>query len=82
MYGLVHDAIEKLVIAKFGVATWNEIKIKAMLGDNELSETYSDEKTLDIVGAAVGVLGLDVEVIVETLGGFFISYVRYCTSPQ
>ena len=82
MYGLVHDAIEKLVISQFGLETWEEIKRKAACPVDEqtqswnVTQLYADSVTLDIVGAAVAVLGLSVEQIVETLGQYFISYAR------
>ena len=82
MYGLVHDAIEKLIISLYGVEKWNEIKTKAQCPVDEttgswtLTQIYGDQTTLDIVGAACGILELTVEQLVETLGGYFIVYAR------
>jgi hypothetical protein len=82
MYGLIHDAIEKLIISLYGVEKWDEIKAKAQCPVDEttgswtLTQIYEDKTTLDIVGAACGILGLTVEQLVETLGGYFIDYAR------
>ncbi|MDB4874546.1 MAG: heme binding protein [Gemmatimonadetes bacterium] len=74
MYGMVNRAIEDLVCEKFGEEAWEQIK--AMAGvDVDLfvrNETYPDDVTYRLVGAASRVLGVNAGVVLETFGEHWI----------
>ena len=61
MYGWINDCVEKLVVEKFGRATWLAIKEAAGLsefqeGDFIRLEHYPDKMTFDLVAAASKIL--------------------------
>jgi hypothetical protein len=74
MYGMVNRAIEDLVCEKFGEEAWEQIK--AMAGvDVDLfvrNETYPDDVTYRLVGAASRVLGVNADIVLETFGEHWI----------
>jgi hypothetical protein len=74
MYGMVNRAIQELVCAKFGDEAWEQIKSVSGV-DAELfirNETYPDDVTYRLVGAAAQVLGVDASVVLETFGEHWI----------
>src|SRR3569623_457095 len=74
MYGMVNRAIQELVCAKFGEDAWDQIKTASGV-DTELfirNETYPDDVTYRLVGAAAQVLGVDAAVDLETFGEHWI----------
>lgn len=54
MYGIVNDAIHKLVVEKFGEAAWSNIKKNAGVTVDSFvtTEFYPDSITYSLVGAA------------------------------
>ena len=74
MYGMVNRAIQELVCANFGEEAWERIKAASGV-DAELfirNETYPDDVTYRLVGAAAQVLGVDASVVLETFGEHWI----------
>ena len=74
MYGMVNRAIQELVCANFGEDAWERIKAASGV-DAELfirNETYPDDVTYRLVGAASQVLGVDASVVLETFGEHWI----------
>lgn len=76
MYGLVNRAIEGLVCRDFGDEAWTRIKDKAgWTGTSFVSmETYPDELTYSLVGAASEELGLEASTVLEAFGEYWTSY--------
>ena len=67
MYGLINKAIEDLVLTEFGEEPWEKIKIKANVQVETFlaMESYPDEITYNLVGAAAQVLNLPAETILK-----------------
>mgnify|MGYP005857323351 CR=1 FL=1 len=80
MFGWINDCVEKLVISKFRVEVWHEIKSKTgcTVEDNGFvrHHRYPDSSTVDLVVAARGVLNLPAETILEVFGQFFMEFTR------
>lgn len=76
MYGLVNRAVEDLVTAKFGDATWHEVKTRAGVDVAMFvaMSPYPDTVTYDLVGAAAEVLGMPAEEILHAFGEHWIRY--------
>lgn len=74
MYGLVNKAVEELVTTNFGEEKWDLIKAKAGI-DVEVfisNESYPDEMTYKLVGAATEVLGLPADQILIAFGEHWV----------
>lgn len=74
MYGIVNQAIEGLVIENFGEENWVKIKNKAQVtNDHFLSnESYDDDITFRLVGAASEVLNLHSSKILLAFGEYWV----------
>lgn len=74
MYGLVNKAIEELVTSNFGETQWERVKSKAGVDVDVFisSESYSDDMTYKLVGAAVDVLGVPADVILIAFGEHWV----------
>jgi len=74
MYGLVNKAVEDLVISQFGESQWEAIKTRAGIEVDAFisNDTYPDDITYKIVGAAVDVLGLPAETILQAFGEHWV----------
>ncbi|MDK2122779.1 heme NO-binding domain-containing protein [Parachitinimonas caeni] len=76
MYGLVNKAVEGLVVSQFGRPTWDRIRKRAGIEDEEFigMETYPDDVTYRLVGAASEVLGLPPDKVLEAFGEYWTLY--------
>jgi len=75
MYGLVNQGIRKMVSETFGVEKWDEIFEKSGVEEVFIAmEPYPDAITLDIVGAACEVLGLESSQVLQAFGKWWISF--------
>ncbi|XP_018330532.1 guanylate cyclase soluble subunit beta-1 [Agrilus planipennis] len=77
MYGFVNYALELLVIKTFGEDTWETIKKNAdvqMEGQFLARQIYDDEITYNIVSAAVEVLNIPANAILELFGKAFFEF--------
>ncbi|XP_074650811.1 guanylate cyclase soluble subunit beta-1-like [Tubulanus polymorphus] len=77
MYGFVNHALELLVIRKFGVETWEEIKQQAGLtmdGNFIVRLVYDDALSYDLVSAASKVLNIPANDILELFGVKFFDF--------
>lgn len=74
MYGLVNRSVEELVVARFGSATWEKIRLAAGIEDEVFlsNESYPDEVTYRLVGAASQVLGLSPNEVLEAFGEHWV----------
>lgn len=76
MYGLVNKVIEQLVCRNHGEDTWEEIKRRAGI-DVEVflsNESYPDDVTYRLVGAASEVLKVPADDILKAFGEHWITY--------
>jgi len=76
MYGLVNQALEDFVRQGFGDAAWNKIRDDAGISlDMFVSmDSYPDDITYKLVGAATEVLGLQAPQILEAFGEHWVLY--------
>lgn len=77
MYGFVNHALELLVLKTFGEETWETIKKNAevnMEGQFLVRQIYDDEMTYNIIGAAVEVLKIPADAILELFGKMFFEF--------
>jgi hypothetical protein len=76
MYGLINRAIQDMVCEQFGENTWQTIKQKAEILDEQflLLESYPDDMTHRLVKAASEVLGLPGAEIMQAFGQYWVSY--------
>jgi len=74
MYGMVSKAVADLVCSGFGEDKWEAIKAKAEVDVDFFisNESYSDDITYKLVGAASEVLGLPAEKILEVFGEHWV----------
>ncbi|MBS1984782.1 MAG: heme NO-binding domain-containing protein [Bdellovibrionales bacterium] len=74
MYGLVNKAVEGLVCDKFGQETWEKIRAKAGIVEEHFisNESYPDDITYRLVGAAHEVTGLPVPAILSAFGEYWV----------
>ena len=74
MYGLVNNAVKDCISANYGAGVWATILEQA--GYSELvfanMESYPDEVTYDLVGAASSVLEVDAGDLLNVFGRFWV----------
>jgi hypothetical protein len=74
MYGMVNKAVEDMVVSHHGEATWLAIKQRAGV-DNDFfisNESYPDDLTYRLVGAASEVLAAPAEQILFAFGEYWV----------
>lgn len=78
MYGMVNQAVKAMVTEHHGTDVWQAICEEAGLdgGDFSLMQSYQDDVTYGLVGAACKVLGLRPEPVLETFGHYWIQYAK------
>ncbi|XP_055923667.1 guanylate cyclase soluble subunit beta-1 [Eupeodes corollae] len=77
MYGFVNYALELLVLKHFGESIWEQIKKKAMVsmeGQFLVRQIYDDEITYNLIGAAVEILNIPADDILELFGKTFFEF--------
>jgi hypothetical protein len=76
MYGLVNQALEDFVRRGYGDAAWNRVRGGAGISlDMFVSmDSYPDDITYKLVGAATEVLGLQAPQILEAFGEHWVLY--------
>ncbi|XP_019869558.1 guanylate cyclase soluble subunit beta-1 [Aethina tumida] len=77
MYGFVNYALELLVLKTFGPETWETIKKKAdvqMEGQFLVRQIYDDEITYNLIFAAVDILKIPANDILELFGKMFFEF--------
>jgi len=80
MFGWINDCCESLVVTKFGLEKWHEIKEKAGCTVNDggfiRHKYYTDESSVDLVVAVSAVLGISVNDVLEVFGQYFMEFTR------
>ena len=74
MYGIVNKAIKGLVTENFGESSWEEVKqVSGIHIDDFLSnESYDDEVTFKLAGAAAEVVDLSLTQVLHAFGEYWI----------
>lgn len=75
MYGIINQSIQALIMDSFGAKAWQRTAELAGLPDVEFltMRNYDDSQTNRIVAAAVDVLGLPPETLLESFGRYWIT---------
>ena len=80
MFGWINDCTESLVVTKFGLDKWHEIKKKAENTTKDggfiRHQYYSDASTVELVVAASEVLNVSVDDVLEAFGTHFMEFTR------
>lgn len=76
MYGLVNKAIEGLICNRFGEETWEAVKRRAGIDEEGFVslDSYPDNMTYALVGAASEVLGTPADKLLEVFGEHWVTY--------
>lgn len=81
MFGWINDCCESLVVTKYGISKWHEIKTEAGCEVPDVGfirhQYYSDESSVDLVVATSRVLGLSVDHVLEAFGQYFLEFTRH-----
>ncbi len=74
MYGLINRSIKELVLRHHGEGMWSRIAQRAGCGDTEFlgMESYPDELTYDLVGAAAAELNVEPAALLEAFGRHWV----------
>jgi hypothetical protein len=74
MYGMVNQAVEQMLVRRFGETMWFQIREKAGVDEEVFisNESYPDELTYNLIGAAQACTGVAAGEILEWLGEFWI----------
>ena len=76
MYGLVNNALQTMVSDQYGKDVWERIVARVPECPPEFvsMESYSDDVTYDLVGAACEELGVEAASFLQALGEYWIPY--------
>lgn len=79
MYGMVNKALEDLVATRFGDEKWQTIKERAGVEVEVFlsHESYPDEMTYNLVGAASGVLELSMRDLLLAFGEHWVIHTAH-----
>jgi hypothetical protein len=74
MYGMVNKAIEDLIVTRFGTSQWMAVKEKAGVKEEIFlsNDSYPDQLTYQLVGAASEVLELPMRDILVAFGEHWV----------
>lgn len=74
MYGLIHKALQDMVLESYGEEKWGEILRVAGASDDDFvtMKSYSDDVSYGLVGAASEVLGAPAEDCLESFGYYWL----------
>jgi hypothetical protein len=77
MYGLVNIAAKELIIEKFGVTAWEDIRHRAALTDDDFigMTNYPDDITYRIIGAASDLLAIPGADLLQAFGQYWTRFV-------
>jgi len=74
MYGMVNAAIRGFVLKNFDQKTWTTIHTKAGTDEDFVAmQSYDDDITYDLVGAASETLDIPAEKILHTFGHYWVT---------
>jgi len=74
MYGMVNKAVRGFVLKNFNAETWAQIHTTAGVSEDFVSmQSYDDDVTYNLVGAANSLLGIEVPDILNGFGRYWVS---------
>ena len=78
MYGMINQAVRKLVVENHGEPVWQKICAEAGLTETDFSsmQKYPDEVTYKLVGAASKVLNTPAEQVLEAFGEYWTDFAK------
>lgn len=78
MYGMINEAVRKLVVTRHGEPTWIRICKEAGVNETDFGslQEYPDEITYKLVGAASKVLGLPAGTVLEIFGEYWTDFAQ------
>jgi len=76
MYGLVHIGLRDLIVSSYGEEKWANVLNHSTLGEDDFisMQSYPDEVSYKLVGAAVEELGIPAEKLLTDFGKHWILY--------
>ena len=76
MYGMVNRALKALLCEQFGEASWQEIRAKAGVEEDDFAsmKAYDDSITYELAGAASEVLDTPIEDLLRTFGNYWVKF--------
>jgi hypothetical protein len=76
MYGMIHEGLREMVVARSGVPAWERVCATAGAAQSSFQTTspYPDEISVGLVVAAAGELGLDVHSLLIEFGRFWVTF--------
>lgn len=76
MYGMMHRAIQAMVIEDAGTAAWHAIERELDVGPADMisAMVYPDERTIALLGAAAARLGLPLEECLRRFGQHWVRF--------
>jgi len=82
--GVINKGIQELVVCRFGLPAWEEIRRRAGVKEELflISEDYPDEDTMNLVRAAAEVLGLPAREVMVEFGRFWFTHVAPLLYPS
>ena len=74
MFGMIHKSARAMVLEQFGPAAWDEILHSAKLDDGDFvsAQSYPDETTFRLIGAAASTAGLTVDQTLLAFGHHWV----------
>ena len=74
MYGLVHNGFRDLIKSEFGAHAWDKVLEVSTLSESAFvaMQSYPDETTYQIVGAALEVLDISADQLMEKFGRHWV----------
>lgn len=75
MYGLINNALKKMIQTSYGDEVWKEILDQSGVGEDAFvsMQNYDDGLTYDLVGASSKVLNASPEQCLELFGDYWVS---------
>jgi len=74
MYGLVHNGLRDLIKLKYGEQTWDKVLKASKLSESDFiaMQSYPDATTYQLVGAALEMLDIPAEQLLEAFGRHWV----------
>ncbi|WP_019961670.1 heme NO-binding domain-containing protein [Woodsholea maritima] len=76
MYGMIHKAVEAMVLENLGPDAWSTILHKSGLNDEHFfsAQSYDDKDTFALIGTVQAHTGMTLEVLLENFGQYWIKF--------
>lgn len=78
MYGMAHRALRQMVIDRLGPAAWARVERETSTGPADLISlcVYDDSKTIALITASAGHLGLGMDDTLRVFGRYWVQYAQ------